>query len=123
MSLSKPVCGFFKGNCLELQKFLPLTISAVFYRQKLWELIFLGLELWARGPVVGLGLLAPKISLLNFYPPHVDVGQAQCASPSLTSVDGCGFFSSIVVGLPLNLFSDISERWLFYILVVILMWL
>ena len=28
------------------------------------------------GPSVGLGLLAPEISLLNFYPPHVGVGPA-----------------------------------------------
>ena len=40
-----------------------------------------------------------------------------------TSLDGCGFFNSIVVGLPFNSISDNSKRWLFYILVVILMWL
>ena len=41
----------------------------------------------------------------------------------LTSLDGCGFSNSVVVRLPFNLISDGSERWLFYILVVILMWL
>ena len=40
-----------------------------------------------------------------------------------TSLDGCGFFSFVVVRLPFNLLSDGSGWWLFYILVVILMWL
>ena len=43
-----------------------------------------------------------------------------CASPSL---DGCGFFNSIVVRLPFKSISDGSEWWLFCIFVVILMWL
>ena len=34
----------------------------------------LALEPWARGPGVGLGLLAPEISLPNFYPPHMGEG-------------------------------------------------
>ena len=42
----------------------------------LWELIFLTLEPWAGGPVVGLGFLAPQITFLNFYPPHVGMGPA-----------------------------------------------
>ena len=40
-----------------------------------------------------------------------------------TSLDGCGFFNSIVVRLPFNSISDDPEWWLFYILIVILMWL
>ena len=46
-----------------------------------------------------------------------------CISTQPTSLDGCGFFNSIVVRLPFNSISDHSEWWLFYILVVILMWL
>ena len=46
----------------------------------------LALEPWAMGPGVGLGLLAPKISLPNFYPPHVDVGPAHSMSPPLLPV-------------------------------------
>ena len=38
------------------------------------------------GPSVGLGLLAPEISLLNFYPPHVNVGLASSASLPLLPV-------------------------------------
>ena len=44
-----------------------------------------------------------------------------CAPP--ISLDRCGFFNSIVVRFPFYLISNGSERWLFYILVVILMWL
>ena len=40
-----------------------------------------------------------------------------------TSLDVCGFFNSVVVGLSFSLISDGSKWWLFYILVVILMWL
>ena len=53
------------------------SIPTGFCSQKLGALIFLALESWAGGPGVGLGLLAPEISLLNFYPPHMDVG-ANC---------------------------------------------
>ena len=56
------MCGFFKRNCLWLQQFLLPTQSP-----KLWGLTFLALELWAEGPGMGLGLLAPEISLLNFF--------------------------------------------------------
>ena len=44
-----------------------------------------------------------------------------CAPP--TSLDGCGFFNSVVVRLPFNSISAGSGWWLFHILVVILMWL
>ena len=54
----------------------------------------------------------------EFYPPQVNVGPA-CSAPT-TSLDGWGFFNSIVVRLPFNLISDGSECCLFYILVAIL---
>ena len=43
---------------------------------------------------MGPGLLAPEISLLSFYPPHVDVGPAHSASPHLyiSYLDEYGFF-------------------------------
>ena len=40
-----------------------------------------------------------------------------------TSLDGCGFFNSVIVRLPFNSIYNGSEWWLFYTLVVILMWL
>ena len=42
-----------------------------------------------------------------------------CFRVSPTSLDGCGFFNSIVVRLPFSSISDSCEWWLFYILVVI----
>ena len=87
MNLSKSVCGFFKGNCLGLQKFLPTdSIPADFYSQKLWELNLPGTGNLGWGPDVGLGLLTPKILLPNFYLPHVDVGPACSTFPPLLTV-------------------------------------
>ena len=59
---------------------------------------------WGAG--VGLGLLTPDIILSNFYPPHMGVDQPGriCAPP--TSLDGCGFFNSVVVRLPFTWISD-----------------
>ena len=42
-----------------------------------------------------------------------------CICAPSTSLDGCGFFNSIVVRLPFNSISEGSEWWLFCILVVI----
>ena len=87
MSLSKSMCGLFKRNCLGLQKFLPLTLLLLgFCNQKLWGLIFLALEPLAEGPGMDLGLLTPKLSLLNIYPPHLGVGPACLMSPPLLPV-------------------------------------
>ena len=46
--------------------FTNIQSPLIFHSQRLWGLIFL--ESWAVGTSVGLGVLAPKISLLNFYP-------------------------------------------------------
>ena len=62
------------------------SIPAGFYSQKLWGLIFLALEPWAGETSVGLGLLAPKMSLLNFYPPHMHVGPGYSASVPLLPI-------------------------------------
>ena len=51
--------------------------------QKVWGLIFLALEPWAGEPGVGLGLLAPEISPLNFYPSHMGVGPSCSVSATL----------------------------------------
>ena len=48
--------------------------------------MFLALEPWARGPGVGLGLLTPKISLPNFYPPQVGEGPFHSTYAPLLSV-------------------------------------
>ena len=63
VSLSMSVWGFFKRNCLGLQKFLPLTQSPLVFAARVVGLIFLTMEPWTGWPGVGLGLLAPEISL------------------------------------------------------------
>ena len=87
VSLSKSVCGFFERNRLVFQQFLPLTqfmlisVDKSYGDVSSWH--------WNPGlgrPVVGLGLLTPKISLLNFYPPHVYVGPAHSVSLPFLSV-------------------------------------
>ena len=77
----------------------------------MWGLVFLALEPWAGGPGVGLGLLAPEISLPNLHPPHVGEGLACSESVPLlpVSLDGCVFFNSVIVGLPFNSIPDGSE--------------
>ena len=75
------------------------------------------------GPDVGLGLLAPGISLLNFYPPHRCGTSPFFIYAPATCLDQCGFFNSVVVRLPFNWISECSEWCFFYNLVVILMWL
>ena len=58
------------------------SIPACVCSQQLWELIFLALEVWA----VGLGPLAPKMSLVNFFPPNVGVGPVHSTSATLLPV-------------------------------------
>ena len=77
----------------------------------------------ARGPGVGVGLLTPEISLQNFYPPHLDEGPACSTSAPLLPVWMEVFLLFCSCQTSFNLISDISERWLFCILVVLLVWL
>ena len=89
------------------------SIPTDFCSKKLCGLIFLALETWALGPGMGLGLLTPEISLL-FFIQHKFVGPIHLhlwVSTPPTSLDGCGFFGSIVVVFPFNSISDGSERW------------
>ena len=101
---------FLSEELLGTPKVSPTdSIPAGFCSQKLWGLPSLALEPWARGPGMGQGLLASEISLLNFIH-HTCVWDQfiLCLHPS-TSLDGCGFFNSIVVRLPFNPISDSSE--------------
>ena len=117
--------GFFKRNCLGLQKFIPptqsLLVCAARSRGDLsswhWNSV-LG------GPVLGLGLLVPEIAPSKFLsttcgcrtsPFHIYI--------PTTSLDGSGFFNSVAVRLPFNSISDCSKWWLLYISIVTLMWL
>ena len=63
----------------------------------------------------------------DIYPKFLSTTRGCGTSPfyifmSPTSLDGCGFFKSVVVRLLFIMISDGSEWWFFYILVVILMW-
>ena len=80
------MCGFSKRHFLGLQQPPPLAQSPLFLSHRLWGFTFLALESWAGGPGRGLGFLTPEISLLNFYPLHVDVGPAHSASVPLLPV-------------------------------------
>ena len=66
-------------------------------------------------------------SLLRYpsqiFIPYLYVGIAHSVSIPPTSLNGCGFFNSIVVRLSFNSVSKGSVWWLFYVLVVILVWL
>ena len=97
---SESECGSFKKKCLGLQKLLSssASISAGFYSQKLWELLFLALEPWAGGPGCGAGtpLLRQELCSCDippdFYQPQVGVGPAYWESLLLLS-----FFKSILL--------------------------
>ena len=95
-----------------------------FCSQKLYGLIFLVLEPWARGPGCGAGTPCSWDILPEFLSTTCGCGTSLfCICSPPTSLDGCGFFNSLVVKLPLKSVSDGSEWWFFYILVVILTWM
>ena len=123
MSLSKPVCGFCKTNCLGLLSCTdssPLDSAARSYGD---------LSSWHWDP--GLGTLVwgwdsslPRCPSLYMCILYMWVwGQPVPRLRPSSSLGGCGFCNSVVVRLPFNSISDGSEGWLFYSLVVILMWL
>ena len=118
-----PTCGFSKKNCLGLQQFLSPTQSLPVFAA--WNCG--DLSSWHWNPGLGVLVWGWDSSHLRypsqFFIHHMWVWEQPiptCAPP--TSLDGCGFFNSIVVKLLCNLISDDTECWL-YNLVLILMWL
>ena len=89
----------------------------------------LGWGAWWRGYLVweawyGVSIPHSWVIPLEFLSTICGSGTSPfCISAPPTSLDGCGFFNSVVVWLPFYLISDGSEWWLLYILVLILMWL
>ena len=69
-----------------LQKFLPPTQSLVLLATISLGDLYPGTRTLGRGPGMGLGLLTPEISLLNFYPPYMGEGPARFTSAPLLSV-------------------------------------
>ena len=111
----KSILGPLRGHTWEPHRFFHCPNPTNFYSQKLWGLIFLTLELWARWSGVGLRSLTP-----NFYPPHVSVGPA-CSmslhhfiSTPPTRLNECDFFNFLVVRLPYS-----SIFWQFLLVVVL----
>ena len=80
------MCGFFKRNCLGLQKFLPPTQSPLFLQPEVVGTYFPSTGTLGWGSGVGLGVFAPKISLPNFYIPHMGEGPARSVSALLLPV-------------------------------------
>ena len=80
------MCAIFKRNCLDLQKFLPLTQSLMVFAARSCR----DLSSWhwnpGLGPDVGLGLLAPKIWVPKFYPLNMGEVPAHSASAVLLPV-------------------------------------
>ena len=85
------MCGFPKMNCLGLQQHPPLTQSLLVVGTYLPGTRILG---W--GPGVGLGLLTHEIHFPNFSLHGCGASPFRVRTPP-TSLDGCGFFNSIVV--------------------------
>ena len=85
-NLNKLMCGFFKKNYLELQKFLPPTQCPLGFATRRYGNLSSYHWHLGQGPCLGLGLLTPEISLLSFYPTHVDVGPAFSISLPLLPV-------------------------------------
>ena len=81
------MCGFPKGNCLGLEQPPPLTQSPLVFTARSCGDLFS----WLWNP--GLGLLTPKICLLNFYPCGCGASPFCIHAPPIC-LDGCGFFNN-----------------------------
>ena len=98
---AESVGGFPRRNCLGLQRPPPPTQSPLVFTA-----IHCGdLPSWHWNPELGslgLGLLAPEISLPNCYPCWCGASLFHVWAPPI-SLDGCGFFSSLVVKTSIQL--------------------
>ena len=110
------MCGFFKKNCLGIQKFLLLIQSPLIFAA--WSF---GNSLSCHwNPEMG-GCCAAETPCSQNIPPefsstsHGWGTSLLCLCLPPTSLCRCGFFNSVVVRLPVDLISDGSEWWLFYI--------
>ena len=94
------LCGSFKGNCLGLQKFLPLTLSLLVFAARSYR----NLSSWLWNPGLGGLVWVWETSLLR-YPSRIFIhhmwvwDQPVLRTCPPTSLDGCGIFNSVVVRL------------------------
>ena len=81
-----PRAGSLRGTSWGSRSFFHQLNLCLFLQPELWGLTFLAQGPWAEGTYVGLGRLAPKMFLQNFYPPHMGEGPARvCLRASLLS--------------------------------------
>ena len=110
VNLIKSLYGFFKRNCLGLQKFLPLSQSPLVFAARSYR----DFPSWHWNLGLG-GLLWGWTPCSQDIPPEFLSTTCGCGTSSFhisavpTSLDGCGFFKSIGVRLPFNSISDCSE--------------
>ena len=110
VNLSEFMHGFFKGNCLVVQKFLPLTQSPLVFHLEIMRTYFLGTGLLGWGPWCGAGTPCSQDIPPKFLSTIQGCGTSPfCISTPPTSLDGCGCFNSVVIRLPFNLISDGAE--------------
>ena len=101
VSLSKSMCGFFKRNCLGSQQFLYLTPSLMVFAARSYGDLFS----WYWNPGMGRLVWGQESSLPRYlsqiFIHHTQTWDQPVSAP-LTSLHGCGFLNSAVIGLPFN---------------------
>ena len=110
MSLSKSMCGFFKVNCLGLQRFLILIQSCWFLQPEVMGTYLSGTGTLDCGSWCGAGTPCSQDIPPEFLSTTRGCGTSLFHVSTLpTSMDGYGFFNSVVVRLSFNTISDRSE--------------
>ena len=110
MGLSKFMCGFFKGNFLALQKFLPPTLPHWFLQLEVMGTYLPGTKILGCGAWCEAGTPHSQDIPLEFLSTTRGCGTSPFhISTTPTSLGGCGFFNSVVVRIPFNSISDGSE--------------
>ena len=101
---------YFKRNCLEFQNFIPPIQSLLVFVARSYE----DLSSWhwkpRQGSWCGFGTPHSQDIPPEFLSTTHGCGTSlACICDPPTSLDGCGFFNSIVVRLPFNSISNSSE--------------
>ena len=110
-SESESMSGFFKGNYLGLQKFLPLTQFPLVLQPEVMGTYLPGSGTQGLGAWCGAGTLCSLETLPKFLSTICGCGTSSfCISASPTNLDGYGFFNLVFVRLPFNSICGSSER-------------
>ena len=81
-----PYVGSLRGTVWGSSNFFHQINPHWFLQPEILGIYLPGTGTLGWGPGVGLGLLIPRISLLNFYPPHMGMGPAHSISLPLLQV-------------------------------------